>query len=567
MPEPADAANADTRRVGASNRWPDVLRHTWWSALDDSARRQGDDRSAFEFEGAGWSRTLSFGAWRESSDAVARALARLGVGTGDRVATLGLGGPAWPILEVACSRVGAILVPINYRYRHDELTHVMRLAQPIVTLSAECVHRTATLVGLRRAVRDAGIRTHFVALDGPDVALADEIDAAAAAEPSDVGSWPEFLALGWASAPPLPVTDPDAAVLLQFTSGTTAFPKGALLSNAATLGTSLQLAWRMGLSADDRFYSTQPFYHVGGSVATTLMPLTVGCIAIAPERYTVEGTFRIVTKHRCTARTGQAAMYWMEMAHEGFSPEIFASTDRGWAGGTPELRRMIIERMGIEHLTTVYGMTEAAATTTVPQHDAPAEVRIETCGPPLPEVDVTIAVASGEKVTTPGVEGEICIRGWPLMLGYFGDQEATAATIDADGWLHSGDLGRLDTDGNLTIVDRLKDMIKPGGENVSPAEVERVIEGIEDVVQVAVVGMPDVRLGEVPVAFVQLRPGARADERSIIDVCAEEMASFKVPRRIISVDDWPLTESGKIQKHVLRSRVADGATSLIGRTG
>ncbi len=356
-------------------------------------------------------------------------------------------------------------------------------------------------------------------------------------------------------------------MLLQFTSGTTAFPKGALLASGPTLGTALHLGLRMGLTADDRFYSTQPFYHVGGSVATTLMPLSIGCTSVVPERYTVEETFRIVAKHRCTARTGQAAMYWMELAHPDFSADIFASVDKGWAGGTSELRRMIVERMGITGLTTVYGMTEVGATTTVPAHDAPLRVRIETCGPPLPELEVGIALEDGSKVTTPGALGEICIRGWSLMVGYLGDQAATSATIDEDGWLHSGDLGSLDADGNLTIVDRLKDMIKPGGENVSPAEVERVIEGIEDVVQVSVVGMPDERLGEVPAAFVQLRAGTGLSGQDIVEVCAAEMASFKVPRRVILVDEWPLTESGKIQKHVLRARLAGTATSLIGKTG
>jgi acyl-CoA synthetase (AMP-forming)/AMP-acid ligase II len=223
--------------------------------------------------------------------------------------------------------------------------------------------------------------------------------------------------------------------------------------------------------------------------------------------------------------------------------------------------------MGITGLTTVYGMTEVGATTTVPPHDAPLRVRVETCGPPLPGLEVAIALEDGSTVTTPGALGEICIRGWSMMVGYLGDAAATSATIDADGWLHSGDLGSLDADGNLTIVDRLKDMIKPGGENVSPAEVERVIEAIEDVVQVAVVGMPDERLGEVPAAFVQLRAGTGLSGQDIVEVCASEMASFKVPRRVILVDEWPLTESGKIQKHVLRARLAGTATSLIGKTG
>jgi fatty-acyl-CoA synthase/long-chain acyl-CoA synthetase len=549
------------------DEWPKILGSTWWAALCEAAGRYEDDKAAFEFEGVNWARTLSFGEWREAAAVVSTAFARLGVTVGDRIAALGLGSPLWPVLQAACSRVGAILVPINYRYRHDELVHVMRLARPTVTVTAERVHETATLQELRRAAADAGVSTRFIAVAAPDIPLETTVEAPTAPGSMDVLDWEQLLALGAGLAGADEASDPSAGVLLQFTSGTTAFPKAALLANGPTLGTALQLGRRMGLTPDDRFYSTQPFYHVGGSVATTLMPLTIGCTTVVAERYTVEETFRIIAKHRCTARTGQAAMYWMELAHADFAATTFSTVTKGWAGGTPELRRMIIDRMGIEDLTTVYGMTEACATTTVPSYDAPLNVRVETCGPPLPGLEVAIAGDDGERVTTPGALGEICIRGWSLMLGYFADPEATAAAIDADGWLHSGDLGSFDADGNLTVVDRLKDMIKPGGENVSPAEVERVIQGLDDIVQVSVVGMPDERLGEVPVAFVELRPGSTLKTQSIIDRCKEEMASFKVPRLVIFVTEWPLTESGKIQKHALRERVAGRGRSVIGGTG
>jgi fatty-acyl-CoA synthase/long-chain acyl-CoA synthetase len=547
--------------------WPKILGSTWWAALREAAGLYGDDHPAFEFEGVSWARTLTFGEWREAAAVVSTAFARLGVANGDRIAALGLGGPLWPVLQAACSRVGAILVPINYRYRHNELVHVMRLSRPTVTVSEDRVHKTATLQELRRAAADAGVSTRFVAFAGPDIRLETTVEEPTLGSSMEVLDWEQLLALGSRLADAKEASDPSAGVLLQFTSGTTAFPKAALLANGPTLGTALQLGRRLGLTPDDRFYSTQPFYHVGGSVATTLMPLTIGCTTVVPERYTVEDTFRIIAKHRCTARTGQAAMYWMELAHADFAATTFSTVTKGWAGGTPELRRMIIERMGIEHLTSVYGMTEAGATTTVPAYDAALNVRVETCGPPLPGLEVAIAVDDTEKVTTPGALGEICIRGWSLMLGYFEDREATAAAIDVDGWLHSGDLGSLDAAGNLTIVDRLKDMIKPGGENVSPAEVERVIQGLHDVVQVSVVGTPDERLGEVPVAFVELRPGSTLDTQRIIDRCAAEMASFKVPRRVIFLAEWPLTESGKIQKHVLRDRIAGADRPLTGGTG
>lgn len=167
----------------------------------------------------------------------------------------------------------------------------------------------------------------------------------------------------------------------------------------------------------------------------------------------------------------------------------------------------------------------------------------------------------------PDVAGEICIRGWSLMEGYFEDPEATAEAIDAEGFLHTGDVGRLDADGNLHFVDRLKDMIKPGGENVSAAEVERVVSELPAVARVAVVGGPDPRLGEVPVAFVELNGGASLGEEELIDYCRQEMADFKVPRQVFFLDDWPMTESGKVQKNELRDRLGDAGDQLVGRSG
>jgi acyl-CoA synthetase (AMP-forming)/AMP-acid ligase II len=541
-----------------------MIEHTWWTALEAATERHGEDRAAFHFEGPTWQATLTFGQWRRTAQTVSAGLAALGVEQGDFVGAVAPGSPVWPILQTACSRLGAILVPINSRYRRDELTHVLKTTRPRVVLTVEVVHTTPMLELVRGAADDAGVEPRIVVLGSPDIAL--EARPSGTALRDHPIRWEAFLAVAEAAPLPNPTGAPTDPVLVQFTSGSTAFPKAALLNNGGSLAATYHLTERMGLTPADRFFSTQPFYHVGGSVATTLVPLTQGATMVVPERYTAEETFRLIAKYQCTARTGQAAMYWMELAHPDFSPDIFATVTKGWAGGTHELKRRIAEEMGIDGLTSVYGLTETCASTTVAPHDAPAHIRLATNGPALPGLEVGVMV-DGEVVVEPGVAGEICVRGWSLMVGYHGDPEATAATIDADGWLHTGDLGQLDPDGNLLVVDRIKDMIKPGGENVSPAEVERVIETLDGVVQVAVVGMPDERLGEVPVAFVELRADSGLDEASIIKACRPLMASFKVPRRVVEVTEWPMTESGKIQRHVLKARLAGSGESLIGATG
>ncbi|NYE18417.1 class I adenylate-forming enzyme family protein [Microbacterium immunditiarum] len=536
-----------------------ILDQSWAEALEVASRRHGD-RVAFHFDGAGWHQALTFAEWREASHRVAAGLAALGVRAGDRVAALAPGSAMWPILQTACSHLGAIIVPINTRYREDELRFVLARAEPAVIVLIGRYHVTDYV----ELVAAAGAVPELVTIDAPGVALEP------AGGPGGRGrrTWAELLALG-AAAPTPPIagraTD---AVLLQFTSGTSAFPKGALLSSRATLGATWYLAERMEVTSDDVYFSTQPMYHVGGSVATTLMALGAAPTMIVPERYSPEAVFELVPKYGCTVRTGQAAMYAMELAHPGYRREFFTTLTKAWSGGTPELRRIISREMGVPVMTTIYGLTETAGTTTINALDDPEEVWLHSCGRAIPGVEVAVRSEPGAPVvTTPGVEGEIVVRGWSVMLGYFRDDAATAQAIDADGWFHTGDIGRLDHAGNLFFVDRIKDMIKPGGENVSAAEVERIIRAIDGIAEVAVVGRPDERLGQVPVAFVSLHPGRAFDPGAIVGHCAAVMASFKVPREVHLVESWPMTESGKILKRELTARLAQNRASVVGPTG
>jgi acyl-CoA synthetase (AMP-forming)/AMP-acid ligase II len=535
---------------------------TWSGALDEAVGRQ-PDKPAFIFEGDGWEATLDFAAWRDSSRLVARGLQALGVEHGDRVAILCPGSPVWPVLQVACSRLGAILVPINVRYRLDEVAFVIRKSRPRVLITVEQIREIRYPELVREAV---------CATEGPIMITLDRLDpelVATAASPYEDGDqlrWDEFLAVASHAEPVDDAGRPDDPVLLQFTSGTTSFPKGALLSSVATLTATKQLNERIGTGADDRFFSTQPFYHVGGSVATTLPPLVVGCTMIVPERYTVEAAFTLIAKYRATVRVGQAAMYAQELAHPDFDPAHYRSLCRGWAAGTQTLKRMIVERMGIAELTSNYGLTETAGTATSAGHWEDEVTRLDTCGPAIEGVEIELRNEAGRAVPA-GRTGEICVRGPVLMSGYFEDPAATAEVIDGDGWFRTGDIGRLDEHGNLHFVDRIKDMIKPGGENVSAAEVERVIAALPAVSQVAVVGAPDARLGEVPVAFVELRHDGELTEQAVVAECARMMASFKVPRRVIFRTEWPMTESGKIKKFELKSLLGGAGDTLVGKSG
>lgn len=551
---------------GSEGRGERLLGQTWWTALEERANGERD-RVALRFSGPGWDRELRFGDWRDMSGAAARSLAALGVHKGDRVAALCSGSPVWPVLQMACSRLGAILVPLNSRYWRDELAYVIGRTEPKVLCFVERLGDVSVRDRLDDAFEACEVRPRLVVVPGPDVSTVPARTAPSGAAWHRELTWSQLLAPP-AGAPGMAqeAVSPQDPVLMQFTSGTTAFPKGALLGSAATLRATYELGVRMGLTEADVMYSTQPMYHVGGSVATTLMAVTIGCTMVVPERYTVEETFRLVQAHDVTARTGQAAMYARELAHRDFRPEIFRTVTKGWSGGSPELKGAIVERMGISGLVSMYGLTEAAASTAACDISDPLGVRLATSGRVLPGLELAIA-CDGRMATRATGVGEICIRGWSLMVGYYRDAGATRGALDGDGWLHTGDLGRLDDGGFLHFVDRVKEMIKPGGENVSPAEVERVISRLAGVVQAAVVGMPDDDLGEVPVAFVETEPGSPLAPDDVIAYCARQMARFKVPRQVHVVTSWPMTESGKVSKAELRGLVGGSGLGWVGKTG
>lgn len=537
---------------------------TWWTALDSAVDTYGEDRQAFVVAGPDWATRLSLGEWRSASVTVATALAALGVSSGDRVAVAAPGSAVWPVTQTACSLLGAVVVPLNIRYRSDEISHVRAIARPTVIITATSLreNRIADTIVAAGPDDDATI----VTFEQSDLTFEPPTADDKSSPPSRRVDWQGFLALAKGRDCPKPTGGPHDPVLLQFTSGTTAFPKAAELTSAATLGVAFHLSERMGLSADDVMFGTQPFYHVGGSVGTALVPLTTGCSVVAPERYRPEEAFRLVPKFGCTARTGQGAMYAMELAHPDYSPDVYRGMTKGWAAGGADLIRRVATDMGVQHVIAIYGLTESSSTATAGDWREDLEARATSCGRALPGLELGILTHDSDSVqTVSDVVGEICVRGWAVMAGYLGDQRSTDEAVDSEGWLHTGDLGYLDQDRRLHFVDRAKDMIKPGGENVSPAEVERVVATYPGVERVAVVARPDDRLGEVPVAFVEA--SAEFDPDRLIAYCTDRMASFKVPHEVILLHDWPMTESGKVRKHALRAQLAPGASGLVGPSG
>jgi fatty-acyl-CoA synthase len=363
--------------------------------------------------------------------------------------------------------------------------------------------------------------------------------------PPGATGWDAFLARGEGvdAEPAKAVVRYDDTLLIQFTSGTTSFPKGVILTHHNMLRDAHAVSLRMGVTPEDRYFNCRPFFHVAGSTLSLLVSLVVPCCLVTLPTFEAGEALAMMEAERCTLTSGNDSLFQMMLAHPDF-PRRRLHLRGGWAAAGPGTMRRIMEEMGARHLCVAYGLSEASPNVVMSDHRDPVELRVEGLAKPHPGVEVRIAE-----------DGEIQVRGWNVMRGYLNNPDATAGAFTADGWLRTGDLGTLTPDGRLRMVGRLKDVIRVGGENMAPAELEEVLLGHPDVELAQVVGIPDARLGEVPVAFCTVRAGAVADEAVLLDWLRPRVANFRMPRHLRIVRDFEpigMTASGKVQKARLR---------------
>ncbi len=527
-------------------------------AVDKAAARWGD--------AVGWlfeDRPVSFREMQESVDRVARAFLAAGVKRGEIVATWMPNRAEFVEIEFALAKIGAIVVAINTRFKSFELAHILKRSGAVMLIMEErfLKHDYAAVL------RELSISPGGAAPDFPQ--LRSLVSLARPASPGFV-SWDDFVA-GGAAVPRSALAERQRAcrwseaVILQYTSGTTAAPKGALLNHRYVLNVGQFVFGMMGVREGEAVLNTQPIYHIGGSCSAVPAPLSLGCRMVIPEFYEAGRVLELIERERCVARTGFPAMYIMEMDHPRFPQTDLSSLRTGWSGGTPEFLKKVSEAFGIPGLMLTFSSTEVGGTGS--WYDDPWEQRTTSAGRPLPGTELMIADPETGKEVPAGQHGEILMRGWWQMNGYLGDPVETAKAIDSQGWSHTGDLGYVDETGCLHFVGRIKDMLKVGGENVSAEEVEGVLVSHPAIRQAAIIGMPDPRLEEVPLAVVELQPGAKLTESEIIDYCAERMANFRVPRAVRFVTAWPLTGSGKIMKYALRETLLPKAPQSVASVG
>jgi fatty-acyl-CoA synthase len=496
----------------------------------------------------------------DRSRRVARSLRALGVGAGDKVGILMPNELAFITSLLGASSLGAVIVPVNGRFKTHELAHVIEHADICVMLAAAGPADAPDYPDLLRAVfpamadqdpmalslTDAPLLRHVVDLHGAGDGC---IDRAAFEELADTVSECEVETMQER------VKLRDIA-LLMYTSGTTARPKGCLLTHEALVRHAGNVARnRFFLTEQDRYWDPLPLFHIGG-IVPMLSCIYVGATFVHAGHFSPDVALRQLERERCTVAYPAFETLWLGVLnHPGFEQADLSSLRLIQNIATPE--RLIYLQSRLRHVVEVssYGATECSSNLTLPYPDDSYEIRMNTLGHPLPGIEIQIVDPETGALRDPGVVGELCFRGYSRFEGYHKDPELTARVIDAEGWFHSADLAMVDEDGRLVYAGRLKDMLKVGGENVSALELEDFIASHEAVDIVQVVGAPDQRYGEVPAAFIQRKPAAELSETDVIEFCTGRIASFKVPRHIRFVADWPMSGT-KIQKFRLRETLA-----------
>jgi fatty-acyl-CoA synthase len=513
-------------------------------------------------------RRLCYAELAVAAEQLARGLIGIGFGKGDRIGIWSTNNIEWLLLQLATASIGALLVNINPAYRPRELAYALQRSelQGLVVIPAfRSSDYVAMLMELLPELQNAGAARELTSRDFPQLRRIVVYDPAAPGktrrpQPGFL-TWAELLAAGTAvSGETLQeITaslDRDDPINIQYTSGTTGFPKAVVLSHHNILNNAWFSALAMHFTEQDRLCVPVPFYHCFGMVLANLLCLSVGaCIVVPCEHFDAQAVLEAVGRERCSAIHGVPTMFIALLEHPHFGSTDFTSMRTGIMAGAPcppALLQRVMRDMHCPEILVGYGETEASPLTHLTTRDDSLQRRIETVGRNLPHQEVKIIdTASGRSVAL-GAVGEICFRGYHIMQGYYGDTDATAQAIDAHGWLRSGDLGSMDADGYVQITGRLKEMIIRGGENIYPREIEDVIYAHAKVAEVAVFGVPDEFYGEQVMAWVQLHAGEQLSEEELRDFCKASLAHFKVPAYIRFVDEFPMTVTGKLQKFRMR---------------
>ncbi len=507
----------------------------------------------------------SYGEFKQLVDGAAKGLLALGIGKGDHVAIWAGNVTQWVVTQYATAKIGAVLVTVNPAYQLAELQYLLAQSRSRALVMAP-EFRGSDYVAMLRETLPMIDEAEPGSVEGDGYPAFREAILVEGDRGGGFRTWADLVERGreisdarLASAQA--ATEPDDVINIQYTSGTTGFPKGAMLTHANILGDADLVGGCQELGADDVICAPVPFYHCFGCVMAVLTSLTRGCTLVTPHDYFEPGhTLDAIARYRATAIYGVPTMFIAQLNDPHFDAVDLSSLRTGIMAGSPcpiEVMRDVVGRMGASAMTIAYGQTEASPVITQTRTDDSVERRVTTVGKALPGLEVRIVDPESGRECETGAQGELWARGFTIMAGYFDKPEETAAAIDGEGWLRTGDLATVDEEGYFKITGRLKDMVIRGGENIYPREVEEFLFTHPAIREVQCFGVPDEKFGEQLAAWVRVKEGSSLGEEEVREFCRGKISHFKIPRYVRVVDDFPMTVTGKVQKYKMRDAMCE----------
>lgn len=534
----------------------DLINCTIGKLLDDIAGRFPDnDALVYPERGLRY----SYARFNQICRQVAKGLLALGIKKGDHVSIWAYNVPEWVILQFATAKIGAVLVTVNTAYKSSELEYVLEQSDSTTLFMVKSWKDSDYLATLNTVVPELAV-SRFGALNCPKLPFLKNVIFIGEGTPDGMLNFERIAELGDA------VSDAELAAVeatldchetinMQYTSGTTGFPKGVMLTHCNIINNGFNIGECMKFTDKDRLCIPVPFFHCFGCVLAVMACVTHGSTMVPVEIFEPLKVLQTIEAEKCTAVHGVPTMFIAELEHPEFSKYDLSSLRSGIMAGSPcpiEVMKKVISQMHASEITIAYGQTESSPVITQTRTDDPIELRVATVGRALPDVEVKIVDIETGVSLPPGKQGELCTRGYLVMKGYYKMPEDTARAIDSEGWLHTGDLAIMDENGYCKITGRIKQMIIRGGENIYPREIEEFLYTHPKISDIQVYGVPDRKYGEQVMAAIILKKGAELTEEEVREFCRDRIANYKIPKYVKFVDGYPMTASGKIQKFKLR---------------